>query len=454
MHFIFRFLIIADESIDKNINNSGSTQFCNNSKNNSNQSIGQKSSYKESSSYFQDKTNSVSHNNIHNSNSNFDNIFTGNTFSPVHHSSSTQLHESSTSVYFSTPTDHRKKNNSTLNKSYSKSQKSCINFGDYMQNVSSTKKSSNKCRSINTSNDNTCSIDTSENSYLKDFTSTPEINKSNQNFPALGDTHSSHKSNPRFNRSKRIKPTSLNFSTTENDCTKSTFNDTSERQINSISNNSFHMERSILRNEKDFIKKQFENSKHIKTVFINPQERSLIIKTSEPGDISLVTHKKELDILANIYNVILNNNLLSNFLSEISYVLSLLNVEKTDIVIDDSDFFSSFHNCIYFCIKILQEQKQFFILLDIDTLRPLSDNKRIQYFNAKLSNFLRCILKQKNLCFTPIDSGPTDKNNVCFQSETDNRGNFTSDQTFRAFRKQRDLFYDMLRFAKYINQLL
>lgn len=34
--------------------------------------------------------------------------------------------------------------------------------------------------------------------------------------------------------------------------------------------------------------------------------------------------------------------------------------------------------------------------------------------------------------------------NVSFQYETDNRENFTSDNSFHSFRKQRDLFYNIL----------
>ncbi|XP_026469590.1 serum response factor homolog B-like [Ctenocephalides felis] len=351
-----------NESNDRSRNYTGSTHFSN-SAHDSNTSLLQNESYIEEGTNIQEKniigSNKIIHNSLH-----IDNAFNENAFSPVPHSGNTKLNESSGSVYFSTPNDQKKRNNSISSKSYSKSQKSIervsINFGDYIQNASSKKHkhhSANKSRSINTSNeksDLTCSVDqnTTENSYCKDITGTPESSRSNldSQFPALGERLSFQKSNSvsKINRSKRIKPTSLNFSDCDinkSDSIKTSFNDINERQQNcNSSSNNFQMERSILRNEKDFIKKQFENSKHIKTIFINPKEKSTVVKVSDPGDILQVTRRKELDILANIYNVILNNNLVVNFFSELNFIFSLLNVEKIDDQTDNSDLFPTFHN--------------------------------------------------------------------------------------------------------------
>ena len=88
-------------------------------------------------------------------------------------------------------------------------------------------------------------------------------------------------------------------------------------------------------------------------------------------------------------------------------------------------------------------------MLDLTTIRVLIDNERIQTCNSHLYDFL----KQIHLHKTQLEASPTIANksvsstfnSVFYQQDIDNRDNFPSDKEFGAFKKQRDIFYSILR---------
>ena len=87
------------------------------------------------------------------------------------------------------------------------------------------------------------------------------------------------------------------------------------------------------------------------------------------------------------------------------------------------------------------------------TLRYVLENPRLEVFvpglRAKISDVLTSNDRYLKKCGRkgPPGAGISGQElqSVRFQSETDNRENFPDAQTFQDFRKQRDMFYDILR---------
>ncbi|KAJ8666930.1 hypothetical protein QAD02_008592 [Eretmocerus hayati] len=107
------------------------------------------------------------------------------------------------------------------------------------------------------------------------------------------------------------------------------------------------------------------------------------------------------------------------------------------------------HNCVYFSSQVLNQQKDFLKNLDKVTLRLLSKNNLMAKFQPELIEYLDRIYETKVIQTSkrkaPIDVGATELS-VCFQIDTDNKENFPTSNAFLCFKKQRDMFYDILKF--------
>ncbi|KAK6624932.1 hypothetical protein RUM44_011796 [Polyplax serrata] len=182
-----------------------------------------------------------------------------------------------------------------------------------------------------------------------------------------------------------------------------------------------------------------------------PAESS--IKRQPELDEATFTH--ELKLLAKIYSFLISENFCQNIMMELCFIVSLLVIQDCDRKISESDFnfndkkfFSSIHNCVYFAVEMLWLQRNCFILLNLSALKLLSENDRIKKFNCNLKEFLVSAYTQKQSTEDMKRcrglSKTSMQGNVSFQYETDNRENFTSDFSFHCFRKQRDLFYNIL----------
>ncbi|XP_028677418.1 codanin-1 [Erpetoichthys calabaricus] len=173
------------------------------------------------------------------------------------------------------------------------------------------------------------------------------------------------------------------------------------------------------------------------------------------ADVNKVSYAQQLDILAQLYCVCISENLVPNVFLELFFVLQLLTSRscgilddengKTDLYKDvlETPFFRSVHNCVYFAVKVLQTNFEVLAYLDKCTLRLLADNERIGCFAPSLRDQLlaaheKSIAKVSLLVPSTIQS-------VSFQPATDNRSNFSSDKAFHTFKKQRDIFYELLR---------
>ncbi|XP_046616913.1 codanin-1 [Neodiprion virginianus] len=126
-----------------------------------------------------------------------------------------------------------------------------------------------------------------------------------------------------------------------------------------------------------------------------------------------------------------------------------LNVSKEKIPIPDEEYFQTIHNCIYFSTSFLNTQRVLLSLLDRTTLKLLCENNRIATFSPDLQEYLsqcyRGKLNESSQLKQHFNTFSTTEANVSFQIDTDNRENFPSLVGFQSFRKQRDLFYDVLR---------
>ncbi|XP_024944847.1 codanin-1 isoform X2 [Cephus cinctus] len=106
------------------------------------------------------------------------------------------------------------------------------------------------------------------------------------------------------------------------------------------------------------------------------------------------------------------------------------------------------HNRVYFSTRVLNSQRVLLKNLDRTTLKLLSENIQIGTFQPELQAFLK---EFYNIKFAEanrikqIFNFSTMETNVCFQIDTDNRDNFPSILAFHSFKKQRDMFYEILR---------
>ncbi|CRK97437.1 CLUMA_CG010826, isoform A [Clunio marinus] len=232
-------------------------------------------------------------------------------------------------------------------------------------------------------------------------------------------------------------------------------------------------DRNLLRSQRDEITKDFNN------IDVTPQKNlhsivreSLASVSNTPKSLRKASFQYDeikverpdlLSSMAKLYSFLLDLNLLPNILNEFSYLFNLLNIEQepseqrnvqsqslsfTDITIS---LLKKLDNCIYFTSCVLNYQKQTIALLDVMTIRVLIENEKIRMITKELYEFLRIILQRKS----QLDISTTQKLNkqsgnnfnqvVFYQHETDNRDNFPSEKEFSAFKKQRDMFYSILR---------
>ncbi|KAL0969752.1 hypothetical protein UPYG_G00231810 [Umbra pygmaea] len=173
-------------------------------------------------------------------------------------------------------------------------------------------------------------------------------------------------------------------------------------------------------------------------------------------DPSKVTLTPELDLLADLYCTCISENLVPNVFLELFFVLQLLtsrtpgvpkqededlSITKLDVL--ERGYLSKVHNCVYFSVRVLENQFGLLSHLDKDTLRLLAENERVSTFAPSLRE--RLALAQDSSTAKLCPSSDTIIHSVPFQPATDNRSNFSSDKAFHTFKKQRDIFYEVLR---------
>ncbi|XP_018572391.1 codanin-1 [Anoplophora glabripennis] len=277
--------------------------------------------------------------------------------------------------------------------------------------------------------------------------------------------------------SKRIKPTNLNQvklngNFRQNDNSFNNFQNTQEVSVDSLndSRNFLAEERLKILTRRDSVNNLTSTSKKISSL-INFKEEI------EP-DADLVTNKEELNCLVEIYVNILKNGLILNITSEIYFLISLLlakhfdesreSTNSSDVMpagidflndedrcelqsvlsrvrhITSADLFETVHNTVYFAARCLETQLDVLKYYNKSTLNLLCRNKRLQAFSKSFAEKLGKISQKKSECVLEFPDSNV-QTNVCFNLDTDNRDNFPNDSAFHTFRKQRDLFYEILR---------
>ncbi|CAL8284487.1 unnamed protein product [Lota lota] len=173
-------------------------------------------------------------------------------------------------------------------------------------------------------------------------------------------------------------------------------------------------------------------------------------------DPSKVTMMAELDLLAELYCTCISENLVPNIFLELFFMVQLLTsrspptteeeelsvcVVKPDVL--ESGYLRQVHNCVYFAVRVLENQFQLVTHLDKCTLRLLAENERVSCFSPSLQERLSQAQGTSTAKLSP--SASPFIYSVPFQPATDNRSNFSSDKAFHTFKKQRDIFYEVLR---------
>ncbi|NXH40766.1 CDAN1 protein, partial [Dicaeum eximium] len=229
-----------------------------------------------------------------------------------------------------------------------------------------------------------------------------------------------------------------------------------EGNLSSVISNSLQEEREMLKKER------------YRTSFdpCTPTKPSYTCSASLPAESHLVTCanpakvscKKQLECLAQLYSSCIAENLVPNIFLELFFVLQLLTSKGTSTAEDgDSDpeisernrdvsgrqHFESVHNCVYFAVRVLDYQYEIISHLEKGMLKLLAENERIASFSPTLHKRLRQAYESSTGKVSLLL--PCSVQSVSFQPETDNRSNFPSDRAFHIFKKQRDIFYELLR---------
>ncbi|RZC35070.1 codanin-1, partial [Asbolus verrucosus] len=240
---------------------------------------------------------------------------------------------------------------------------------------------------------------------------------------------------------RRIKPTNLNQQKNNFHRSENSFN------FNKSDPDELPSERNILAAER--LKILSRND--IQNVTVPKKLPNSFTDNSEiQASVKAVCYKQQLHQIIEIYEDLLNHNFVLNLTSEIYFLISLLlkkqfysldwGIEVLKDKVTASQLFFSIHNVVYFAAKSLEGQIRILKNYDKSTIRLLTENDRLIEFAPFLVQKLQKVAKADRIVEIPVL-----RDNVCFNSDTDNRQNFPNDPSFHAFRKQRDLFYEILR---------
>ncbi|XP_063254689.1 codanin-1 [Prinia subflava] len=239
-----------------------------------------------------------------------------------------------------------------------------------------------------------------------------------------------------------------------------------EGNLSSVISNSLQEEREMLKKERCKLLHQASSPVGISFDPGTPTKPSYTRSASLPAEGHLVTCanpakvscKKQLECLAQLYSSCIAENLVPNIFLELFFVLQLLTSKGTSSTEDgDSDpeiserngdvsgrqHFESVHNCVYFAVQVLDYQYEIISHLEKGMLKLLAENERIASFSPTLHKRLRQAYESSTAKVSLLL--PCSVQSVSFQPETDNRSNFPSDRAFHIFKKQRDIFYELLR---------
>lgn len=161
-------------------------------------------------------------------------------------------------------------------------------------------------------------------------------------------------------------------------------------------------------------------------------------------DMKSVTNQESLDILAEIYGLILSKNACENIMMELYFLINLIVAVNNLENVKKFPPLDSHNNCAYFAVKTLIQIEQMVSFLASTTLGLLAAQPALAEFSPGLKTTLENLSRSKlnkssNVIHVPAGG------NVSFQCDTDNAENFVSNLNFASFRKQRDGLYNLLQ---------
>lgn len=219
-------------------------------------------------------------------------------------------------------------------------------------------------------------------------------------------------------------------------------------------------ERDLLKKRKDLITKDFDTANILNRVKIDvpPKEENKNISEMVKQLEQNVSNKIGLSQLIRLYSSLFDLNLIVNILTEISFILNILNFICTmqldaddqkvlnEIITPFDSILLRLPDCINLAAGVLSGQKHLLALFDTSTLKLLIDNESLLAFDRQLHEFLSTVYGHK-ISLETIAKKQQNLNqlNVLYQEESDTRDNFPSSVEFNAFRVQRDKFYTIYR---------
>ncbi|CAK1546387.1 unnamed protein product [Leptosia nina] len=332
---------------------------------------------------------------------------------------------------------------------HSRSQDKSISLGDFIVTVQP--KSSKKKRS-------------SKNASHEEIE--PKLDFSNSEiFPEIG----ARKSSSLRSERRRIKPTNIDKSTSLNNFTDAFQQPTlgheenlafkQKVQLKDPSKN-FDAERNILRQERHKLMEKF----NILTTNVAPKAPPQIkilqkeekVQSFIDADVNKIVLREKVDILIEIYDVLMKNNLILSVNTEVYYLITILlskqdeeDFKKYESQFKEMNILKIIHNSTYFAVKSLWNLRSILeVILDKNALKTLGENKKVRGFFPDLAKFLLNAYGLKCEADTqkrPPQEGRISNGIVCFNLDTDNADNFPSLLSFQNFKKQRDMFYEILR---------
>lgn len=262
-----------------------------------------------------------------------------------------------------------------------------------------------------------------------------------------------------------------------------------ENNLLEINNDDTKISRDLLKNI-DVIAKEFENENQAdKTMhFYGQLKKQNAASAAIKIDLTKVTQVDVLKRMISIYTIIIDSNLTTNCLTEISFLLNLLNADFSDThqpqfsqdsfvepsppALDEQideliephlinrqcsiasscwTLFKNVHNCVYFSAGVLSKQKHLLMLLDMTTIKVLMDNERLMEHGECMREFLTNVYAHKlqldsvKCSNHDVSFKQGDGHNVFYQEDDDTKEHFPSMREFSAFKNQRDGFYSVLR---------
>lgn len=341
-------------------------------------------------------------------------------------------------------------------------EKACL--GDFLAAARSSKKKRSSNRNASDDGDVAADLDLS----------------SSDMFPEIG----ARKSSSLRSEKRRIKPTNIDQS--KKSLSLNSFNSEYFQQPSPLAlednvafkqqklqpmelSRSFEAERNILKQERHKLMEKFNtlnSSASPKTPQIKVNQRESLEKSQNyiEADAARVVYRDKLDVLADIYDSLLKNNLVLSINTEIYFLISIiLSKQKEEDYAEVASklneaslqchILRTIHNSTYFAVRCLWLQRGLLeLILDKNSLKLLGENKKVRGFCAELA---KCLLNWYGVRCEQGDAGPPPSPGpprgsqgagvVAFNVETDCADNFPSTLSFHNFKKQRDMFYEIVR---------